>query len=174
MKDFDKSSVVSASGSTMPNLPTTEGEEDCEQESSGVSRLVDFKHIQWLLKPKLLEGVSFASFVEHFGFVNLEDAKAAYERLINSSRLPMDRRRTLQAAYQLFLRNKLQSFWPDHLLKMEKQMTKTKFMIAVTKSARVVQKASVKEIANIAKSLEDDGDHQDESVCALKSIHKPE
>ncbi|KAK3813960.1 MAG: hypothetical protein J3Q66DRAFT_411338 [Benniella sp.] len=103
-----------------------------------------------------------------------EDAKAAYERLIDTSRLPMDRRRTLQAAYQLFLRNKLQSFWPDHLLKMEKQVTKTKFMIAVTKSARVVQKASAKEIANTAKSLEDDGDHQDESVCALKSNHKPE
>ncbi|KAG0047172.1 hypothetical protein BGZ89_005028 [Linnemannia elongata] len=57
---------------------------------------------------------------------------------------------------------------------MEKRETKTNLEIAVTKSARVVQTASVREIAITAKLLEDGGGDQYESVCGLKSKRKIE
>ncbi|KAG0280983.1 hypothetical protein BGZ96_001334 [Linnemannia gamsii] len=57
---------------------------------------------------------------------------------------------------------------------MEKRETKTSLGIAVTKSARVVQTASAREIANTAKLLEDGGDDQDEPAYALKSKRKTE
>ncbi|KAF9999636.1 hypothetical protein BGZ65_005038, partial [Modicella reniformis] len=131
----------------------TEGTDSYEQESSDVSGSVYLNtYIPWLMEHESSESVSFTSFVEKFWFVDLEDAKAVYETLINSSRLRLGRQRKLQATYQLFLRNKLQSFWSSHLLKMEKRETKTNLRIAVTKSARVVQTASVREIANTANS----------------------
>ncbi|KAF9549615.1 hypothetical protein EC957_003151 [Mortierella hygrophila] len=49
-----------------------------------------------------------------------------------------------------------------HLLNMEKRETKINSEIAVTKSARVMQTASMREIANTAKLLEDGGGSQDE------------
>ncbi|KAG0260610.1 hypothetical protein BGZ95_004392, partial [Linnemannia exigua] len=109
-----------------------------------------------------------------FGFVNLKHAKFAYETLISSSRLRGDRRQALLATYEVFTRNRLQSFWSKHLLKMGKRETKTSLGIAVTKSARVVQTASAREIANTAKLLEDGGDDQDEPAYALKSKRKTE
>ncbi|KAG0247694.1 hypothetical protein BG011_001057 [Mortierella polycephala] len=160
----------------MSSLPGTEGKDGYEQESSGVSGSLCVKeYTPWLIeREKSSESVSFALFEQEFGFVDLEDAKAAYETLIKSSRLRGDRRRALLVTYEMFMRNKLQSFWSSHLLKMEKRETKTNLEIAVTKSARVVQTASAKEIANTANLLEDGGGDQDESACALKSKRKLE
>ncbi|KAF9080235.1 hypothetical protein BGX23_002473, partial [Mortierella sp. AD031] len=176
MEDFDGSNVASASESTMSSLPGTEGKDGYEQESSGVSGSVYVKeYVPWLMEQeKSSESVSFALFVQEFGFVDLEDAKASYETLISSSRLRGDRRRALLATYEIFMRNKLRSFWSSHLLKMEKRETKTNLEIAVTKSARVVQTASAREIANTSKLLEDASGDQDESACALKSKRKLE
>ncbi|KAF9292066.1 hypothetical protein BGZ74_000282 [Mortierella antarctica] len=170
MEYFDGSNLVSAAESTMSSLPGEE-KDGYKQDSGGESGAVCVKeYMSWLMEQeKSSENVSFALFVQEFGFVDLEDAKAAYETLISSSRLRGDRRRTLLVTHEVFMRNMLQSFWLSHLLKMEKRETKTSLEIAVTKSARVVQTASVKEIANTAKLLEDGGGDQDESASALKS-----
>jgi hypothetical protein len=139
---------------------------------SGSARVKE--HIPWLIEQEISDSVSFALFVQKFGFMDLEDAKSVYEKLIGASFLRVERRRALLAKYNGFLRNNLQSFWSSHLLKMEKRETKTNLEIAVTKSARVVQTASVREIAITAKLLEDGGGDQYESVCGLKSKRKIE
>ncbi|KAI8355450.1 hypothetical protein B0O80DRAFT_497847 [Mortierella sp. GBAus27b] len=88
--------------------------------------------------------------LQKFEFVDLEDAKYMYETLMGSSRrLRYGRRRVLQVAYQLFCGTSYSRFGRVIL---EKRETQTNLRIAVTKSARVVQTASAREIANTAKS----------------------
>jgi hypothetical protein len=75
MEEFGGSNVVSASESTISNLPGAEGKDDYEQESNGVSGSVCVKeYMPWFMEQ---DSVSFALFVQEFGFVDLEDAKAA-------------------------------------------------------------------------------------------------
>ncbi|KAF9154058.1 hypothetical protein DFQ26_000358 [Actinomortierella ambigua] len=177
IEDFYRNNVVSAE-SAMSSPTGAGGRDGYEQESSGASRsLWDKQYLLWLIEEENSENdsnVSFVSFVQWFGFMNLEDAKAAYEKLISSPRLRVERRRQLLAMHEVFMRNKLESFWPTHLLKMERRKTKTSLEIAVTKSARVVQTASVSEIADTAKLLENGADDQDESACALEPKRKLE
>ncbi|KAF9404147.1 hypothetical protein BGZ76_007097, partial [Entomortierella beljakovae] len=130
-------------------------DDDYKQESVNELELVRAKeYLPWVLDQDIVDRVSFAAFVQKFRFIDLEDAKLVYEILIRSHILRKDRRQLLLARYQGFLRNSLQSFWSSHLLRLEKQDTKTEFRRVVTKSAREVQSASMKEIAENAESLE--------------------
>ncbi|KAF9900351.1 hypothetical protein EC991_007455 [Linnemannia zychae] len=171
MEDHDGSDFASASDATTSSPFVTEEKDGYEQEPSDVSMYLR-EYLPWLKKQEeSSDGASFALFVEHFEFVDLEDAKAAYETLIKSSRLRGDRRRVLQVKYETFLRNKLRPFWASHLLNVEKRETRINLQIAVTKSARVVQTSSAREIAATAKSLECSGD-QNVSAHVLKSKRK--
>ncbi|KAF9537463.1 hypothetical protein EC957_008105 [Mortierella hygrophila] len=158
MESFDGSNGVSASESAMSSLPGTEIKDDYEQQSSDVLGSVRVKeYMPWLMEQERLESVSFALFVQEFGFVDLEDATSVYEMLISSSQLRRDRRRAQLAKYEGFLRNNLQSFWSSHLLRMVRRETKTNLEIAIT-----------------AKLLEDDGGDKYESACGRKSKRRIE
>ncbi|KAF9399957.1 hypothetical protein BGX21_005277 [Mortierella sp. AD011] len=65
--------------------------DDYEWESSYESELVHAKeYIPWALEHEKVDDVSFASFVQGYEFMDLEDVKSVYEMLISSSVLRAD------------------------------------------------------------------------------------
>lgn len=144
--------------------------------TSGMSGSVSREYKSWLItQEKSSRSASFASFVQEFAFLDLEDAKVAYEMLTSSSRLRGDYRPALVAKYGMFSRSKPQSFWSNHCSRWKTGDQKN-MKISVTKAARVVLTASVREIAITARLLENGGGDQDgsASACSLRSKRKIE
>ncbi|KAF9348416.1 hypothetical protein BGX26_000171 [Mortierella sp. AD094] len=104
------SEIVIAAGSTKKRKCTL------EYSQTTVAGPSNMQHVAWAneireVDGKLKEHVSFHSFVRRFGFTSKEEAMSQYERLLRSSRLNKKRRERLKAAYDEFVKTRLDSFW---------------------------------------------------------------
>ncbi|KAI7815832.1 hypothetical protein BC939DRAFT_471359 [Gamsiella multidivaricata] len=108
----------------------------------------DKEYIAWASEDirvdgKLMEHVSFQSFVRKFGFTSKEAAMSQYEQLLNSSRLSKTRRERLRATYDDFVKTHLDSFW----LEWDRELANYEFDAScetvVKRTATLAQQASL-------------------------------
>ncbi|KAF9545311.1 hypothetical protein EC957_011065 [Mortierella hygrophila] len=130
------------------------------------------RYLPWVMEQHDKEHVSFASFVEKFKLSDLTDALETYEALINSTNLKTWRQQSLSTAYRTFKNHSLQGFWSNRMLEIERRGTKTNFDIVATKTARIVQNASLDETLRAAGVLGSDSNDQYELECSVRSKRK--
>ncbi|KAF8942398.1 hypothetical protein BGZ47_006535 [Haplosporangium gracile] len=82
------------------------------------------------------------------------------------------RRQSLNAAYNTFKKHSLRRFWTNHILMMERGETKTNFDIMATKTARVVQDASLKDTSRASGLLEYDINGDDKMERSMQPKRK--
>ncbi|KAF8942098.1 hypothetical protein BGZ47_006820 [Haplosporangium gracile] len=112
------------------------------------------RYLPWAMVQQEIEHVSFTSFVEKFKLSHLSRAVGAYEVLIKSTQLKALRRRELSASFKTFKEHSLRSYWLNYKLSSERAVIKINLDIAATKTARIVQDASVGETLKAAELSE--------------------
>ncbi|KAF9181076.1 hypothetical protein BGZ49_004910 [Haplosporangium sp. Z 27] len=115
-------------------------------------------HITWanttkVENGKMIEHVSFASFVKKFNLRDKEIAKTLYADLLNSQNISTKRRQRLKQAYDEFRISRLQSFWTSWkqtlILNETQKKLEVNAAIVRKKTAIMAQQASLHDSASV-------------------------
>lgn len=137
--------TINRNPSTSSSKTTTTNHQSMQQSREDLKR-----YLPWALDQQETEHVSFTSFVEKFKLSHCSRAVGAYEALITSTQLKALRRRELSASFKTFKEHNLRSYWLNYKLRSERAVTKINLDIAATKTARIVQDASIGETLKAA------------------------
>ena len=94
------------------------------------------------------EHVSFSSFVKRFHFTNKKLAISQYEILIKMPKLPTGRRQRLRAAYDIFVKSRMDAFWSSWDKEQADQEFNVSCETVIKRTAVMAQRASLAASAN--------------------------
>ncbi|KAG0327680.1 hypothetical protein BG000_000843 [Podila horticola] len=157
---------------TLKHQSTQENDRNVQEPNDKQGPICLRRYLPWAMEQRDKEHVSFASFVERFKLSNLPDALETYEALINSTQLKTWRQQSLNTAYHTFKKHSLHGFWSNRMLETERRETKTNFDTVATKTARIVQNASLNVTSRTAGLLEGGSNDQDKQECSMRSKRK--
>ncbi|KAF9967076.1 hypothetical protein BGZ73_000711 [Actinomortierella ambigua] len=156
---------------TLEHQLAREGNQDVHEPNDEQAQICLRRYLPWIMEKNDEEHVSFASFVEKFKLTDQQNAQMTFEALISSSQLKAWRQQSLKKAYDTFKKHNMRGFWSHRMLEIERRETKTYFDMTATKTARIVQNASLNETSKAA-ALSDDNHDQGDQKCLAQSKRK--